>query len=403
MSHRKIRVLQLIDTFNIGGAEKIVLSLATKIDRDRFEVIPCALFRSGPLEEEMKAADVLYRIIGSPRKSILTGPFFIADLMRMIVGLTGIVRELSIDIIHAHLTNSTLVAVLATRGKNSPSLCATMHSVIFHKQRSRLSLRAWLMHAGVRSAFARISRIIAVSDKVAQAVQLYAGVTEQQIKTILNGVDPDLLRYREDRNTLRQGLNLPKDRPVLVSVGRLIRPKGYPHLLAAVASMPSEERPLTLIAGDGPDRRDLESQVASLKLEEDVRLLGNRGDVPALLAAADLFVLASLWEGLPLALLEAMAAGVPAVVTAVGDNSKLIQHGMSGLLVPPKDEFALAAAVRRMLLLNPLERKRMGRAAREHFDRHYSLRKFIEAHESLYEEMIIERSTDAQRRGIGFL
>jgi glycosyltransferase involved in cell wall biosynthesis len=76
---------------------------------------------------------------------------------------------------------------------------------------------------------------------------------------------------------------------------------------------------------------------------------------------------------------------------------------MSGLLVPPKDEFALAAAVRRMLLLNPLERKRMGRAAREHFDRHYSLRKFIEAHESLYEEMIIERSTDAQRRGIGFL
>lgn len=403
MSHRKIRVLQLIDTFNVGGAERIVLSLARKTDRDRFEVIPCALFRSGPLEGEMKAAGISYRIVGSPRRSILTGPLFLAELRRMVVALTGIFRELSIDIVHAHLTNSTLVGLFATRGNNRPQLCATVHSIIFHKQRSRLSLRAWLMHTSVRSAFSRTNRIIAVSETVAQAVHLYAGVPRGQITTIPNGVDPDLFRLPEDRNALRQKLNLPFDRPVLVSVGRLTRPKGYPHLLAALASMNSDERPLTLIVGEGPDRTVLESGIKTLKLEADVRLLGNRQDVPALLAAADLFVLASLWEGLPLALLEAMAAGLPSVVTAVGENPEVIEGGKSGILIPPADEVALSAAVRRVLHMEPRERQRMGQAARERVDRRYSLPRFIGAHEALYEEMLIGRSADAKAESHRFL
>jgi glycosyltransferase involved in cell wall biosynthesis len=221
-------------------------------------------------------------------------------------------------------------------------------------------------------------------------VQLYGGIPRERITTIVNGIDPDRFQSPESRSELRQKLNLPTDRPVIISVGRLTRPKGYPYLLGALVLMASEARPLTLIVGDGPDRHDLESQITRLKLEHDVQLLGNRRDVPDLLAAADLFVLASLWEGLPLALLEAMASGLPSVVTAVGENSKLIRDGTSGLLVPPADGPALADAIRR-LLYQPLQRKRMGQAAREEVKRRFSIERCIKAHENLYEELLANK------------
>jgi glycosyltransferase involved in cell wall biosynthesis len=386
LPHRKIRILQLIDSFSVGGAEKVALSLATKIDHERFEVIPCALLRSGSLEEEIKASGIAYRVLGLPRRSVLTGPRFIADLRRILAAITGIFKELSIDILHTHLTHSTLVGILATRRKSGPRLCATVHSVIFRKQRGRLSPRQWLMSAVIKAAFPRADRIIAVSEEVARAVRLYTRIPRERITTIPNGIDPSQFRLQENRWELRQRLDLPVDRQVVVSVGRLTRPKGYPHLLAALRLIPPDERPLTLIVGDGPDLHDLELKATALQLEHDVRFLGNQHDVPVLLAAADLFVLSSLWEGLSLAVLEAMAAGLPAVVTAVGGNPEIVEQGKSGLLVPPADEHALAEAIRSMLR-EPLRREEMGQAARQRLERYFSLQRFVEAHEALYESL----------------
>jgi glycosyltransferase involved in cell wall biosynthesis len=389
MSYRKIRVLQLIDTFNVGGAEKVALALATKTDRNRFEVVPCAVFRSGPLEEEMKSAGILYRILSMPRRSVLTGPLFFSDLCRMVAAVRRVIRELEIDIVHTHLTNSTLIATLATSGKSRIPLCATVHSIIFDNQRSRLSPRTWVMRAGLKATFWRANRIIAVSEKVAQAVQSYTDVASDRLVTITNGVDADRFDCRESRKELRRKLNLPTDRPVVVSVGRLTRPKGYPHLLAALSLIPPGERPLALIVGDGPDLKDLRCLAAALKLDEDVQFLGTRSDIPALLSAADVFVLASLWEGLPLALLEAMAAGLPSVVTAVGENPAVIQDGRCGFLVPPGDEAALAYALNH-LLRDPLQRKLIGNAARQRFEDHFTEKRCIEAHEVLYCDLMAE-------------
>jgi glycosyltransferase involved in cell wall biosynthesis len=399
MLDRKIRVLQLIDSFTVGGAEKLVLSLATNTDPKRFDVIPCALFQSGPLEQEMRAASIEYRILGLPRRSVLAGPFFIADVSRIVTALRRILQELSIDILHTHLTHSTLIGFLATRQRKSPVLCATVHNVIFDSQRGRLSPRTWLMRGGIRTTFSRAGRLIAVSTKVADALQLYTGIPKDRITTIPNGVSPARVQSAEDRDRLRYALGLPADRSVLVSVGRLTRQKGYPYLLRALASMCSQERPLTLIAGDGPDRADLEAKMKHLRLEEDVWLLGNRQDIPDILAAADLFVLASLWEGLPLALLEAMAAGLPAVVTAVGENTEVIEAGKSGFLVPPADEPTLADAIR-CLLREPDKRKRMGKAARERFERHFSLGRCIQTHEILYQNMVANNQALTLKRQI---
>jgi glycosyltransferase involved in cell wall biosynthesis len=379
----------------MGGAEKIVLALATHINRQRFEIIPCAWRCSGPIEDELKAVGVTYRVLGLRRRSVLTGPLFLADLQRMSSALTETLQELSIDIVHTHLTHGTLLGIFATRRRGGPQLCATVHNVVLHKQRHRWSPREWLLRAGIRTAFPRADRLIAVSEEVAHALQVYTGIPRERITTILNGVDPERFRFQQDQRELRRRLDVPTDRPLVVSVGRLTRQKGYPHLLAALALIPPPERPLTLIAGDGPDRHDLELQAKALQLVPDVRFLGNRHDVPALLAAADVFVMASLWEGIPLALLEAMASGLPSVVTAVGGNLEVIEDGGSGFIVPAADELALAEALRR-LLREPEQRQRLGQAARERFRRHFSLQRFVEAHERLYEAMLAERRQPLQ-------
>lgn len=386
-SQRKIRVLQLISSFALGGAERIVTMLAMNMDRQRFEVIPCAVRFSGPLEEDLKASGVQYRVLGISRRSILTGPLFFSDVRRQLTAVAGIMKELSIDIIHAHLTENTLLGIVAARRVGVPRVCATVHSTIIALQRGRWSPRGWLLRTAIDKMFSQADRIIAVSEEVAQVMRLYTSVPWERILTIPNGVEPNRFRLREDRCTLRRMLQLPTDRLVAVTVGRLTRGKGYRYLEDALALIPAEHRPLMLIVGDGPDRNELESRAKAMGLEQEIRFLGNRRDVPALLAAVDLFVLSSLWEGLPLALLEAMAAGLPAVVTSVGGNAEVVEDGVSGMLVPARDAQALAKALS-TLLNGHSRREEMGRAARERFDRYFSVQRFVEAHEYLYEEML---------------
>jgi glycosyltransferase involved in cell wall biosynthesis len=364
--------------------------LALNMNRERFEVIPCTLRRGGPLEDDLRAAGIPYRILGIPRRSILSGPLFVANLRQTLGALVKTLRELSIDIIHAHLSDSTLLSIPAARRAGVPCVCATVHSVVLTEQRGLLSPREWLQRVAINRMFARADRIIAVSNGVFRAIRSHTRIPRERILTIPNGVEPNPFARHEDRHTLRPLLDLPPDRPLVVTVGRLTREKGHSYLQDALASIPASQRPLTLIVGDGPEREELEARNRAMDLAEDIRFLGNRRDVPALLSAADLFVLSSLWEGLPLVLLEAMAAGLPAVVTAVGGNPEVVEDGVSGVLVPAGDEQALAAAVL-SLLNNPLRRQHMGQAARERFERYFSMRRFIEAHESLYEKMLAQQ------------
>jgi glycosyltransferase involved in cell wall biosynthesis len=369
--------------------------LATKLNPNRFDVIPCAVDRAGPLEAEFRAAGVNYRVLELRRRSVLTGPLFVNDMRRMVKTLSDTLWELSIDIVHTHLTRSTLLGVLAARRSDNVRVCATVHNVIFHNKRGKMSPRRWLMGAGIRMTFPRADRLIAVSEEVAGAIQSYAGIASDRITTIVNGIDSDRFAFAESKQALRRKLSLPADQPIAVSVGRLTQQKGYPHLLAALALVPRAERPLTLIVGDGSDRAALEAKSAALKVDTHVRFLGNRHDVPELLAASDIFVLSSLWEGLPLALLEAMAASLPAVVTAVGGNPKVVEDNVSGILVPPADERALAEALR-SLIRQPSWRQQLGQSAHDRFQRDYSSRRFIEAHETLYETMLDESAESLQ-------
>jgi glycosyltransferase involved in cell wall biosynthesis len=172
--------------------------------------------------------------------------------------------------------------------------------------------------------------------------------------------------------------------PIVLTVARLDAQKGIAHLLDAAAAVPHAS---FAIAGDGPDRAALEERAASLGLGDRVRFLGHRHDVPALLAASDLFALPSMYEGLPLAVLEAMAAGVPVIATAAGGTGEVVRDGETGTLVPPADPSALAAAITGTLA-NRERASRLALAARSLVAREYSVKAMVSSVSALYETLL---------------
>jgi glycosyltransferase involved in cell wall biosynthesis len=172
--------------------------------------------------------------------------------------------------------------------------------------------------------------------------------------------------------------------PVVLTVARLDGQKGIHHLLDAVSAVPNAS---FAIAGDGPNRAALEAYAASVGVSDRVRFLGHRQDVPSLLAAADLFVLPSLYEGLPLSVLEAMASGVPVIATGIGGTDEVVRDGETGTLVPPADPAALAAAIVRTL--GDRERaSRLALAARALVAREYSVASMVRSVSQLYDALL---------------
>jgi len=187
------------------------------------------------------------------------------------------------------------------------------------------------------------------------------------------------------------------DRFVIVQAGRLEPQKGVADLLSAIDEVrQSAPEVMLLLAGDGPDRPDLERRVEALDLAAHVRFLGVRSDVPALLARSDVVVLASRWEGLPNVVLEGMAASRPVVVTDVGGCSELVEDGRTGTVVPPGRASQLAAAIS-ALRDDPAGRDDLGRAARREVEARFSVARMVTAYQDLYLELLEGTTRGTQR------
>jgi glycosyltransferase involved in cell wall biosynthesis len=182
------------------------------------------------------------------------------------------------------------------------------------------------------------------------------------------------------------------ERPIVLAVGRLDAQKGHAYLLAAAADIPDA---LFVFVGEGRERSALEAQARALGVAERVRFLGHRDDVPDLLAACDVFVLPSRYEGLPLSVLEAMAAARPVVATAIEGTDEIVRHGETGLLVPPAAPSALAEAIRAVLADRALA-TRMGQAGRARVGREFSMSRMIDEVTGVYDELL-ERSEVSRR------
>ncbi len=326
----------VITELDVGGAEKALVSLATGLDRRRWSPSVIALGPEGPLAGPLREAGVPVECLGvSPRR-----PF------RGLAALGGALRRARPELVQSFLFHANVAARLAVAASWPPWASGKPWVVGGHRVAERrkgwhrvLERRTALLGAGA----------VCVSEGVRRFAEGVGGWPADRLTVIPNAVDVSPFDQSEGTPVVPGLDGLPAGAFVVLYLGRLDVQKGLPTLIEAAglvaATGPGESLHL-LMAGDGPERPALEAEVASRPgLAGRVHWLGRRSDVPALLRAADLLVLPSLWEGMPNAVLEAMAARRPVVATAVEGTEDVVVPGETGWLVPPGDAQALAEAL----------------------------------------------------------
>jgi glycosyltransferase involved in cell wall biosynthesis len=351
-----VHIVQIIDKLSLGGAQQLLVTFARTMQTSgvRLSVISLSDDAGSVIGAELKAAEA--GVIAFPAASLF-------DPVR-IWKITRWLQREGAEVVYTHLTYANIIGVLAGRLAGLPVL-ATLHNEREdprYYNPIRYRLETWALRSGAQ-------RVIAVGQLIARAHR--ARLQTRRIDVVPNAVPMTTAISPAERDALRTEVAGDPARPLLISVGRLSPQKGFHDLLQALASVRQVHPSVKLaIVGSGRLKGDLAAAISDLQLEDAVTLLGERRDVPQLLFAADMYVSASHWEGLPLAILEAMAAGLPIVATSVGEIPKVVIEG-TGLLLPARDPRALAAGVT-ALLDNPSQMLALGWAAQSHVARYYS-------------------------------
>jgi len=366
---RKLRVLTLVDKPTVtGGAERLAAVVAMKLDPARFESVLCASRRTDEplLDRELEEAGIPVLALG--RRSRL-------DLWAW-RPLVSRLRD-GVDVVHAHMFGSNVWGTVLGRLTGVPVVVAHEHTWSFQGRPLRRFLDRELV-----GRWADV--FVAVSGEDRRKMIEVEGVDPRKIRLIPNGIPSPPNGSVAD---VRAELGIEPGAPVLGVVCELRAQKALEVLFEAAALLLPEFPALkVLVAGDGPERAPLEAAASQLGAADAVLFLGIRRDVPALLAAVDVAVLSSDYEGSPLSVLEYMAAGKPVVSTRVGGVPELVEDGVQGLLVEPRDPAALAKAVAE-LLRDPERAERLGAQGRERQLREYSLDAMVRHVEELYEEL----------------
>jgi glycosyltransferase involved in cell wall biosynthesis len=372
------RILVLTKTTTMGGAERLLMNALPYLDREQFEYRFAALDRHGPLARACREAGFPLQVL--PRPTLL-------DPRNALALRRWLARE-GVALVHAHLPLVGALARVATRGLATRVVYTEHNTQECYRPASR-----WLNAL----TYGWQQRVVAVSEEVRRSAESRIGARARDRTAVIpNGVDFERL----DREAAAAPSSpLPRLRPgafLILVPATLAWRKGQDVVVDALLSLEARRAPATApiavwLAGDGPERAALLSRIAAARLVASVELLGSRPDVFALMRLADAVVLPSRHEGHPLALLEAMALGRPAIATAVGGVPEIIEHERTGLVVARDDAEALANAIER-LRSDPALRLRMGVAAAEVIRTHFDVRRSVIAIEALYRSCLDARA-----------
>jgi glycosyltransferase involved in cell wall biosynthesis len=356
---KPVRVCHVSLTLATGGLERLLADFARFHDASRFEMEYVAMRDVGRFGDEIREGGLpVFALQASGRLS-------------QIVELSQHFRERAIDVVHTHNLYPHLYATIAARLAGVPVVVNTRHGQrIGHGWKSRLLYRL---------ASYQADRMVAVSQDAARLCTEEDGVSPEKVTCIWNGIDVESFPFVG-----------PARAPVAIAVARLSAEKDFPTLLRAVQHAVVKVPDLKLrIVGDGPERTRIEQLRSELSLDDNVELLGERTDVPELLAGGAFFVSSSLSEGISLTLLEAMSVGLPVLATAVGGNIEVVDQGNTGRLVPAGNPNALAEAIV-AVCRQPEKWHPMGIAARQRVQHHFEIRRMVAEYEDLYEQLIQE-------------
>lgn len=364
---RRIRVLQTIGSMHIGGAENVVVEIARGLDRDRFEVELCCTKELGVLADQVARDGVPVSLAAAPSHALRHFTSFY---------LHRVMRRFKPDVVHTHGTPSLLhVAPLAALGL-APRWMHTFHYGNYKAVQGRqIELE--------RRFCRRATDLIAVSEAQRQSIIERYELDPARIITVTNG-----LRYvaadPADTARLRVELGFGEDEAIVGAVAVLSEQKGITYLLqAARPIMQRHPRARLLIVGGGPSEAALRAEANALQLDGRVIFTGWRTDAQRYLPLFDVWIMPSLWEAMPMALVEAMAAERRIVVTDVGDNRAIVADGTCAVVVPPRDPAALAAAVSETLT-DPEAAAARARRAACRFASMYTAAHMVSAYERLY-------------------
>jgi glycosyltransferase involved in cell wall biosynthesis len=374
----RIRVVQLMATGSSGGAQEHVFNLLTRVDRERYDVSICSL-TAGPATRRMERAGIPVCIIDEPDDAAAT---------EAVAAHLAAVRA---DVVHAHMYRAEVVATqaawrLASSGRRRPFVVSTVHSSRVRSDEDRDL---------IRRLTPRMDHLIAVSKAIVHKIE-DEGRVGAPVSLIYNGVDLERYAAHDSCCMLHVEFDIPTAAPIVGVVARLEPEKGHPTLLEAwpevLATVPDAH---LLVVGEGSRREALEAQAAELGLHDRVVFTGRRDDVPAVTSALDVAVLPSYREAQGLSILEAMALSRPVVASAVGGIPEMIEDGRTGLLVPPRDAPALAAAITRLLTDHPLA-DTLGRAGHDLAYDQFCVEQMVRSVETIYDEAV-----DQERRLAG--
>jgi len=378
-SANQISVLYLITELDVGGAERALARTVIRLSKNRYRASVACLYGAGAVADEIRTAGIAVTDLEARGKWDLSVAWRLYRLLR---------RERP-TILHTWMFHANVPGRLLGRLAGVPIIISSERTM---GQESRWRYRLNRITAPLTD------RVVCVSQRVADFVVQEVGIPQCKVVVIPNGIDLRNFKYLPAKRQARAALGLPYELALIGTVARLNPVKRLDVLLQALASVNGV---CAVIIGDGPERARLEALRKQLGLVERVRFVGQQSNVPEWLAAMDLFVLPSDWEGMSNALLEAMAVGLPVVATAVGGTPEVVVDGVTGLLVPPRDPEALAEAI--IALLQDRERaEAMGRTGQERVERYFTVERMVQKTEALYEELIGEKmERGGQRRGKG--
>jgi len=372
----RINILHIYQNSKIGGVQQQLLSLLKTYNREVFNPIFCCL---GPREEIGTEAEKLgIELISLDRvryNKFSTG---------IVIYLYRLMKRKHIHIVRTHRYRSNLYGRFAAFLARVPVIIASVHDN--YRTDKRLGRRI------INRILSKITdKIVAVSEDIKKDIVKYDKIDPSKILIIPNGIDTE--RFSLDRNAagLRKEFSLKDNDIILGFVGRIVHAKGLEYLIDALSHLGKEFKNMKLlIIGEGYLLDGLHEKSKRENIHDRIIFTGRRRDIPDILSCFDIFVMPSIAEGLPNALLEAMAMGKPIVATTVGGIPEVIKNGFNGLLVPPGDPVTLAAAIKELLDDRQLA-ARMGQAARDLVVTRYSIKETAQKWQSLYLSVLKEK------------
>lgn len=365
---KKIRLMQITHDLAIGGLQQVVVNLCRSLNRDVFDISVLCLRDLGCFVEDVRAMGI--PVYNLPPHGCRTDYLSCAKVGK-------ILREHKIEIIHTHNTQPFIDGTIGALMAGVKTIIHTDHARHFPDK------RRYMIAERMASYFAY--KVVGVSEHTTDNLIKYERIPAAKLTTIHNGIDGSRFNIRINKAVKKKALGISSRGGPIIGLGvRLSEQKGITYLLKALVEVKKTFPNISLvIAGDGPVEQDLKREALTLNLQKNVLFLGPRQDIPEILKLLDLYVLPSLWEGMPLVLLEAMAAGCPVLATDVGGVSSVIKHGTNGSIVKPRDPQMLAGEMVRLLSNDSIRRGYAGSGLKI-FEQKFSAAAMAAKYEKIY-------------------